>query len=66
MPYLSAEEHSVQMHARDLYLAMPGAPVVPRVNGCPMWGDVEGNEHWNFCEAIARAIVAQSKEQANA
>jgi len=45
---------------------MPGAPVVPRVNGCPMWGDVEGNEHWNFCEAIARAIVAQSKEQANA
>ncbi len=44
----------------DLYRNMPGAPFPPTDGGDYMWGDVEGNDHWNFCEAIARQIVLNS------
>jgi hypothetical protein len=43
-----------------LYRAMPGAPQPSRdEDGCAMWGDVEGNEHWQFCEAIVNLIESQ-------
>jgi hypothetical protein len=35
-----------------LYRAMPGAPRPPRQDGVEMWGDVDGNEHWEFCAAV--------------
>ena len=35
-----------------LYRQMPGAPRPPREDGDEMWGDVEGNQHWEFCAAI--------------
>ncbi len=48
-------------HIRDqvikLYQRMPGAPMPPKENGSYLWGDVEGNEHWEFCEAIVRMAI---------
>lgn len=40
----------------ELYKAMPGAPVPSKEDGYFMWGDVEGNEHWAFCEIIIHMI----------
>jgi len=56
-----AVQQAIRVHAQDLYLAMPGAPKVPRDGeGFACWGDIDGTEHWLFCEAIARAIVNTS------
>jgi len=44
----------------QLYAAMPGAPAPMRdSDGYAMWGDVEGNEHWQFCEAIVDLMQDQ-------
>jgi hypothetical protein len=48
----------VEQMAKDLYRAMPGAPPVPVDGWDEAWGDVMGNQHWAFCEAIARMILA--------
>lgn len=42
----------------NLYQAMPGAPLPPIVDGFYQWGDVEGNDHWEFCRQIVATIVA--------
>ena len=47
--------------AQDLFLTMPGAPIVPICDGLRMWGEVEGSDHWNFCAMIANAIVDASE-----
>jgi hypothetical protein len=44
-----------------LYREMPGAPTPPRVDGDIMWGDVEGNDHWRFCEAVVDLICSSSR-----
>jgi hypothetical protein len=32
---------------------------MPRKDGsCHLWGEVEGNDHWRFCEAIVRLVFA--------
>jgi hypothetical protein len=49
--------NQVQALAERLYRAMPGAPMPPMEDGFYMWGDVEGNDHWAFCEEIAAAIL---------
>ena len=36
----------------SLYEKMPGAPKIPYGEGELLWGEVEGNEHWEFCAAI--------------
>lgn len=43
-----------------LYRQMPGAPRIPTEDGFEMTGDVMGNDHWNFCEAIVDMMVAVS------
>lgn len=40
-----------------LYLSMPGAPRPPTDDqGREMWGEIENNEHWNFCMSIVVLI----------
>lgn len=41
-----------------LYRLMPGAPPIPTQDGRAMWGDVEGNDHWNFCAEIVDLIIS--------
>lgn len=42
---------------KRLYEKMPGAPRVPRDRGGhALWGEVEGNEHWAFCEEIVQVL----------
>jgi hypothetical protein len=56
-----AKEQAVENTARDLYLAMPGARLPPKDDhGFVMWGDVDGTAEWDFCFAIARAIINAS------
>lgn len=43
---------------RDLYEIMPGAPPVPQDDGRSLWGEVEGNEHWRFCERLISLFAA--------
>lgn len=47
-----------------LYRNMPGAPHIPYDHGSGdlMWGDVEGTDHWSFCEAIVNLIISQTGE----
>lgn len=48
----------LQEMVRRLYAQMPGAPMPPSDrDGFKMWGDVDGTEHWAFCEQIALEIV---------
>ena len=55
----------VERLTRELYDAMPGAPQVPKEHdpraphnyGARLWGEVEGNYHWQFCNRIAAAII---------
>lgn len=46
---------------RYLYRRMPGAPqpstYETNTSVVMNWGEVEGNQHWNFCAAISDAIV---------
>jgi hypothetical protein len=41
---------------RHLYRLMPGAPEAAIEDAYFMRGDVEGNEHWEFCVAIVRMV----------
>lgn len=50
---LNAEEAM----ALRLYREMPGAPPIPHRDGQEMWGEVMGNQHFRFCEAVARMIL---------
>ena len=52
-----AQRDAIYRMTIDLYRNMPGAPRPPTENGSYLWGDVEGNQSWEFCEAIARQIV---------
>jgi hypothetical protein len=59
---MTPEQKDAAMYmAQDFYQSMPGAPPVPidSVRGY-LWGEVEGTEHWAFCETIARRIVSWS------
>lgn len=49
----------------QLYRNMPGAPRPPREDGIEMWGDVEGNEHWDFCAAIIDQMTIIAMAYAN-
>jgi hypothetical protein len=51
------QQDAIRRMTIAFYQAMPGAPMPPTDNGFYLWGDIEGNEHWNFCEAIATQIV---------
>lgn len=46
--------------ACDFYRVMPGAPPVPLGADGWMWGEVESNEHFQFCETIAERIIRWS------
>jgi hypothetical protein len=46
---------------RNLYEVMPGARPVPTdVYGEKMWGCVDEEPHYNFCNSIANLIVRNS------
>lgn len=59
----TAQRNAIYRMTIDLYRSMPGAPRPPSQDGMYMWGDIEGNEHWEFCEAIARQIVLLSTRE---
>lgn len=42
--------------ARQLYRAMPGAPVVQCDDRGELWGVVVDNEHYKFCVMLAQMI----------
>ncbi len=42
----------------SLYQAMPGAPRMPHDERGALWGEVEGNQHWLFCECIVDTVLA--------
>jgi hypothetical protein len=44
-----------------LYQTMPGAPLPSTHDGWYQWGDVEGNDHWQFCAAIVALIDAAAE-----
>lgn len=44
-----------------LYRQMPGAPRIPTEDGYEMTGDVAGNDHWNFCEAIVDLVAGATQ-----
>jgi hypothetical protein len=44
-----------------LYRNMPGAPLPPKDFGGYMWGEVAGNDHWEFCAAIVDTVIRISK-----
>jgi len=46
-----------------LYRSMPGAPRIPvdPDSGFALWGEVEGNEHWEFCEQIVDLMAGMVK-----
>jgi hypothetical protein len=41
---------------QSLYVEMPGAPFVRFEDGVRMWGEVNDNDHWRFCEMIVRMM----------
>lgn len=41
----------------SLYRRMPGAPQPPMDERGELWGEVEGNEHWEFCSAIVDQTI---------
>jgi|GEM_PF-4956934 len=55
-----ANKRAVLHITKKLYLKMPGAPIPPRGADGYLWGAVEGNEHWQFCETLAQLIVQNS------
>jgi hypothetical protein len=65
MPRHKARLTEVQRLASQFYRAMPGASPVPSIiggelDGHPAWGEVEDTDHWQFCYAIAVAIVSNN------
>ena len=56
---MTAKRHYDTAFIRRLYLTMPGAPM-PTTAPEPYeyaWGEVEGNEHWQFCSEIVTQII---------
>lgn len=51
-----AKRKRIEVMAHFLYDRMPGAPRVPTDDGWKMWGEVESNDHFIFCEAVAALI----------
>lgn len=51
-------DYSTQLITR-LYRSMPGAPQPPHDERGPLWGEVEGNEHWSFCAEIVGMIQSE-------
>lgn len=51
------DKHTQEI-ARRLYEAMPGAPRVEfdHDRGEKLWGEVDENEHYLFCEQVAQEI----------
>jgi hypothetical protein len=45
-----------------LYRTMPGAPMPPKDERGYLWGEVEGTDHWSFCEAIVDLIDAAAEK----
>lgn len=45
----------------NLYRFMPGAPQPPSDERGVLWGEVMGNEHWDFCEAIINETDAMKR-----
>jgi hypothetical protein len=42
---------------KRLYAKMPGAPQPPSDEvGVKLWGEVQGNDHWQFCEEIIQVM----------
>lgn len=56
----AAKKKAAYEMACDLYRVMPGAPPVPLDERGWLWGEVEHNEHFQFCEIIAERIVRWS------
>lgn len=54
------EQTAVRDMTLMLYKVMPGAPRPTMYDGNYMWGDIEGNDEWCFCEQIATLIVQTS------
>jgi hypothetical protein len=51
------QEPTLLRLTKRLYAKMPGAPQPPSdEQGFKMWGDVEGNDHWQFCEEIIQVM----------
>lgn len=49
-----------------LYQRMPGAPMPPyEPDRGYLWGEVDGNEHWEFCAAIVDQIHAVAADLGN-
>lgn len=50
-------EKRIEIMTHHLYRAMPGARRVPvDTDGNTLWGEVMGEDHYAFCERIARLI----------
>lgn len=61
-PAGSREQSSRRMNRIiRLYREMPGAPMPPKDERGLLWGEVEGNGFWEFCEAIINDIDAAAK-----
>jgi hypothetical protein len=46
---------------RRLYRVMPGSPVPPKdEDGFYLWGEMDGNEYWEFCAVIVD-LIAQAQ-----
>lgn len=53
-----AKRDEVALHkARFLYRMMPGAPTIPSDGRGDLWGEVEDNDHFRFCHAVAKMIT---------
>lgn len=64
------KQDTIQAMAEDFYRVMPCAPPVPFDDKIGwLWGEVEHNEHFQFCKLIATRIINWSwdciREQRN-
>lgn len=50
----------IEAITHNLYSSMPGAPDVPTDERGRLWGEVEDNQHYEFCNVIAHLIVSNS------
>jgi len=61
---LRDSEHT-QALARRLYSVMPGAPQPDSDERGKLWGDVETNDAYIFCEQIALEIIRAAQAYSN-
>lgn len=57
MSAATSPDLTIQNLTYGLYQRMPGAPQPPTADGWPALGEVMGNPHWEFCEAIVRVSI---------